>query len=150
MGQHTAVGRSGIVPKIFSADWQAGFPGNAGNAEIDFIGGNDQRAKNHLSKGTGAQLRRFDLRRQIVHGLIHPQPLPHPSGIVLSPFLHRISQRILPTPAPTLCDEFLIQTQTVWQTYILHGARVHIAAVDCANALRLPLNLHHQAAEAGR
>ena len=47
--QHTAVGRSGIVSKIFSADWQAGFPGIAGNAEIDSIGGSDQRAKDHLS-----------------------------------------------------------------------------------------------------
>ena len=113
MRQHTAVGRSGIVSKIFSADWQAGFPGIAGNAESDFIDGNDQRAKDHLSKGTGAQLRRFDLRRQTVHGLIHPQPLPHLSRIELSPFLHRISQHIRLTPAPTLCDEFLIQTQTV-------------------------------------
>ena len=69
---------------------------------------------------------------------------------MLSPFLHRISQYIRLTPAPTLCDEFLIQTQTVWQTYILHGACVHIAAVDRTNALRLPLNLHHEAVEAGQ
>jgi hypothetical protein len=61
--QHTAVGRSGIVSKIFSADWQAGFPGLAGNAEIDSIGGSDQRAKDRLSKITNRQLRRFDLRR---------------------------------------------------------------------------------------
>jgi hypothetical protein len=61
--QHTAVGRSGIVSKIFSADWQAGSPGIAGNAEIDSIGGSDQRAKDHLSKITNRQLRRFDLRR---------------------------------------------------------------------------------------
>ncbi len=63
MGQHTAVGRSGIVSKIFSADWQAGFPGIAGNAEIDFIGGNDPGAKDRLSKITKGQLRRFELRR---------------------------------------------------------------------------------------
>ena len=48
MRQHTAIGRSGIVSKIFSADWQAGFPGIAGNAESDFIDGNDPRAKDHL------------------------------------------------------------------------------------------------------
>lgn len=75
----------------------------------------------------------------MLHGWIHPQSLPHLSRIVLSPFLHRISQHILLTPAPTLCDEFLIQAQTVWQTYILHGALVHIAAVDRAKPLRLPL-----------
>lgn len=69
---------------------------------------------------------------------------------MLSPFLHRISQYIRLTPVPTLCDEFLIQTQTVWQTYILHGALLHIAAVDRAKPLRLPLNLHHGAVEAGR
>ena len=45
MAQHTAVGRYDIVSKIFSADWQAGFPGIAGSAEIDFIGVNDLRAK---------------------------------------------------------------------------------------------------------
>ena len=69
---------------------------------------------------------------------------------MLSPFLHRISQYIRLTPTPTLCDEFLIQIQTVWQTDILHGALVHIAAVDRAKPLRLPLNLHHGAVEAGR
>jgi hypothetical protein len=35
------------------------------------------------------------------------------------------------------------------QTDILHGARAHIAAVDHAKALRLPLNLHHGAVETG-
>ena len=69
---------------------------------------------------------------------------------MLSPFLHRISQYIRLTPAPTLCDEFLIQTQTVWQTYILHGTLVHIAAVDRAKPLRLPLNLHHGAVDTAR
>ena len=69
---------------------------------------------------------------------------------MLSPFLHRISQHILSIPAPTLFDEFLIQIQTVWQTDILHGARVHIAAVDRAKPLRLPLNLSHGAVEADR
>ena len=52
-------------------------------------------------------------------------------------------------PIPALLDEFLIQIQTVWQTDILHGTRVHIAAVDHAKALRLPLNLHHGAVETG-
>lgn len=47
MGAHTAVGRYGIVSKIISTDWQAGFLGSAGSAGIDFIGGNDQKAKNH-------------------------------------------------------------------------------------------------------
>jgi hypothetical protein len=42
------------VSKIFSADWQAGFLGIAGNVEIDFSGGNDQRAKNH-SQGLQAR-----------------------------------------------------------------------------------------------
>jgi hypothetical protein len=54
VGQHTAVGQYDIVSKIFSADWQAGFLGIAGNVAIDFIGGNDQRAKDHLSKITNA------------------------------------------------------------------------------------------------
>ncbi len=63
MGQHTAVGRYDIVSKIFSADWQAGFLGIAGNVAIDFIGGNAQRAKDHLSKITNAQLRKFNLSR---------------------------------------------------------------------------------------
>jgi hypothetical protein len=36
------------VSKIFSADWQAGFLGIAGNVEIDFFGGNDQRAEDRL------------------------------------------------------------------------------------------------------
>ena len=69
---------------------------------------------------------------------------------MLSPFLHRFSQHIRLTPAPTLCDEFLTQTQTVWKIYILHGALVHIAAVDRAKPLRLQLNLHHGADEVGR
>jgi hypothetical protein len=68
---------------------------------------------------------------------------------VLSPFLHRISQHILPAPVPALLDEFLIPIQTVWQTDVLHAARAHIAAMDHANALRLPLNLHHGAVETG-
>ena len=64
MGLHTAVGRYGIVSKIFSAEWQAGFLGIAGSAGIDSIGGNDQRAKDPLSKVTKGRLRRFDLARQ--------------------------------------------------------------------------------------
>ena len=63
MGLHTAVGRYDIVSKILSADWQAGFLGIAGNAEIDSIGGSDQKAKDHLSKITNGQLRRFDLSK---------------------------------------------------------------------------------------
>jgi hypothetical protein len=51
------------VSKIFSADWQAGFLGIAGNVEIDFFGGNDQRAEDRLSKVTKRQLRRFDLSK---------------------------------------------------------------------------------------
>ncbi|MBC7838278.1 MAG: hypothetical protein H7Y39_06525 [Nitrospiraceae bacterium] len=89
----------------------------------------------HRLQGAAEKIR----STQMLHGWIHPQSLPHLSRIVLSPFLHRISQHILLTPAPTLCDEFLIQAQTVWQTYILHGALVHIAAVDRAKPLRLPL-----------
>lgn len=66
---------------------------------------------------------------------------PHPSCTVSpSTYLRTV---------PALLDEFLIQIQTVWQTDILHGARAHIAAVDHANALRLPLNLHHGAVETG-
>ncbi len=60
--RHTAVGRYGIVSKIISTDWQAGFPGSAGSAGIDFIGGNDQKVKNHL-KYYKNLARRFDLRR---------------------------------------------------------------------------------------
>lgn len=58
--QRTAVGRCGMAAKISSADWQAGFLGIAGSAGISFIGGNDSIAKDHLSRTTGSQLRRFN------------------------------------------------------------------------------------------
>ena len=147
MGQHTAVGRYDIVSKICSADWQAGFPGIAGNVAIDFIGGNDQRAKDHLSKITNAQLRKFDLSRVswLNSPTIPSSSLSYRALILPAPYLPAHTS----APVPALLDEFLIQIQTVWQTDILHGARAHIAAVDHAKALRLPLNLHHGAVETG-
>jgi hypothetical protein len=48
--QRTAVGQCGIVSKISSADWEVGFLGIAGSAGIDFIDGNDPRAKDHPSR----------------------------------------------------------------------------------------------------
>jgi hypothetical protein len=117
------------------------------NAEIDFIGENAQRAKDHLSKITSTQLRKFDLSRV---------PWPNSPTILSSSLSHGALTLPAPyvpahtsTPVPALLDEFLIQIQTARQTDILHGAHTHIATVGHANALRLPLNLHRGSVETG-
>lgn len=116
MDQHTAVGQSGIVSKIFSADWQAGFPGIAGNAEIDSIGGSDQRAKDRLSKVTKGQLRRFDLSKA---DSPWPESPPNCFLISLTLFLNPSCTvslgHIRPTP-PALFDNLLLQIHTGRQT----------------------------------
>jgi len=51
-----------MATKIFFADWQAGFPGIAGCAGIDFICENDPMANDHLSMPTEVSERRAFLK----------------------------------------------------------------------------------------
>ena len=79
---HTAVGRCGVVTKISSSEWQAGFLGIASNAEIDFIGENDPMAKDQLSRD-------YDISVEKIHSQQMEAPVPDPPAILSSPLLLR-------------------------------------------------------------
>ena len=61
---------------------------------------------------------------------ISPQAFPGFSCVLLQPFKHRISRRILPIPpAPALLDEFLIEVHPIGQDHIPKDAFVLVVAV---------------------